>query len=222
MAERGDWSMISPLRFLVSGLAKRSQARRRLSSCKPLLEELERRELLATTLSAPLHFDFGTLTSPVAAGYTGVPPIAYSSSLGYGWSNVSGITVYDRGTTNPLTTDFNAGHNGTFLANLPDGTYNVTVYLGDAKYQPGPVSIWLEGQKVASRLTTQPGQFITPTYQAQVSGGQLSMRLAASAGSNSYFALDALDINSVTTAPASSSGSTALVANAGPYLTTSE
>src|SRR5437870_1268587 len=54
---------------------------------RPRLECLEAREVPAN-----LHFDFGKALSPVAAGYLGVPVVAYNSVQGYGWQSTSGIS----------------------------------------------------------------------------------------------------------------------------------
>ena len=201
--------------FLRTNRSSKFSRRAAKKRCNLHVEELEKRELLATTLGLPIHFDFGTATSPVAIGDVGISPVAYTLSRGYGWSSLSGISAYDRGTVDLLTRDFNAGHNGTFLVNLPNGTYSVTANLGDAKAPMGLVTMWLEGQKAFSSLMTQGGQFVSPTYRVQVSDGQLSVRLLANGASNSRFALDGLDIIPISTSPPP-------VANAGPYLTASE
>ena len=91
--------------------------------------ELEPRLLLTS-----YHFDLGTATSPCATGYTAVPVVAYSAALGYGWLSTSGISAIDRGTSNPLTRAFHSGTSGTFEVAMPNGTYQVTPTLGDARW----------------------------------------------------------------------------------------
>src|SRR5205809_13698 len=87
---------------------------------KPYVEALEERALLSAW-----HFDFGTPTSVAAAGYTAVPAVLYDPTVGYGWQSVTGVTAVDRGTLDPLTRDFHQAHDGTFQANVDNGTYEV-------------------------------------------------------------------------------------------------
>jgi PKD repeat protein len=140
------------------------------------------------------HYDFGTTTSPVASGYTGVPVVAYSSTQGYGWSDTSGITAVDTGTGTALTRDFHQGMDGTFLVDLPNGTYEVQPWLGDATASCDDVNLLLNGALVASNLHSQAGHFIKPAYEVQVDTGQLSVRLVDTGGITPTWALDALII----------------------------
>jgi PKD repeat protein len=177
---------------------------------KPWVEQLEKRELLASALVAPLHFDFGTTTSTVAPCYIGVPAVAYTSSQGYGWQDVTGVIATDRHTGDPLTSGMARSPDATFLVDLANGTYEVTPTLGDVKWVHDDVSIYAQGQQLMSGLTTAAGQFISPTYQVEVTNGQLSLRFVDGGGVTPRFALDALDIVPVP------------VAHAGPTLVVSE
>src|SRR5262245_20452333 len=197
--------------------ASARQRQKRSKRCDLTLEQLEKRELLATSVPLPLHLDFGSSTSPVAFGDIGVPVAGYSSTRGYGWLSTTGISAVDRGTSNPLTRDFHQGHDSTFLVDLAPGTYNVTLTLGDAKDDRSNIAVWIEGTQVASGISTLPGQFLQRTFQVQVNDGQLTLRIAGLGSSTNAFALDALDIAAVTTVPPA-----ALTASAGSYLTTAE
>ena len=100
------------------------------------------------------------------------PSNRYTPSTGYGWLSGS-IDERDRGPvngTNDLTEDFNFTANGVFTVDLPDGTYNVTVTLGDADYAHGPMSIALQGVPVDT-VTTDADQFVTRSYRATVTSG---------------------------------------------------
>jgi hypothetical protein len=128
--------------------------------------------------SVPLSFDFGTGTSPVAAGYTGVSPTTvYSAGLGYGWQS-GVIDSRDRGTGGDLNRDFNFSPDGTFAVNLANGTYYVTITMGDAAYAHYQMGVFLEGLQVDS-VSTALGSFSTKTYSVTVAGGQLNVRIAA-------------------------------------------
>jgi fibronectin type 3 domain-containing protein len=145
---------------------------------------LESRQLLSTNLTLPLRFDFGTSTSPVAPGHTGVPLVAYSARRGYGWQSLTGLSAIDRGTANPLTRDLDLGRDNTFLVDLPNGTYDITAWLGDPKYARDQVAIWGEGNEVASGLTTAAGEVVQPTFRVAVTDGQLTLRFADQGGSD--------------------------------------
>src|SRR5262245_25772881 len=168
--------------------------------CRPQLEELERRDLPAT-LTPLVLLDFGTSSSPAAPGYTAVPVGSYTSALGYGWQKTSQLSAVDRGTADPLTRDFHQGRDNTFLVNVPNGSYDVVVTLGDAKAAHDQMAIWIEGQQVASGLSTSAGQFLQRTYRVQVSDGQLTLRIADSGGASRYFAFDALALLPVSVTP---------------------
>src|SRR5262249_16271815 len=170
----------------------RTTARRSVRRHRPGLEELERRDLPAIT--TPLHYDFGTSTSPVAPGYTGVAVVGYSSTWGYGWQKTSAVSAMTTSSADPLTCDFQHGKNAPSLVNLPKGTYTVTVTLGDPTAAHTGTAIWLEGQQVASGLGTQAGQVLQPSYLVQVADGQLTLRIASTASRSQTFAIAGLDI----------------------------
>jgi PKD repeat protein len=161
---------------------------------RPSIEVLEQRELMASGLAAPLHFEFAPAGAPVASGYTGVSLVSYSQTQGYGWQSLTGLAAVNRNTGNPLTSDFIRGTDATFQVDLPNGLYDVTPTLGDSRGVHDDMQIWAEGQLLASGLTANAGQFLSPTYKVQVTGGQLDLRLLDTGGVTPKFALDALDI----------------------------
>jgi hypothetical protein len=153
-----------------------------------------------------LHFELAFDNSPVAAGYTKVPVVNYTSTRGYGWLDITGLGGRDRSTTDPLTSNFETGTDGTFLVDLPNGVYTVAVSLGDAAEMHDNVSVWGNGALLASGLTTTTGQFIHPSYRVQATNGQLAIRFASQGSVNPTFAINALDIapasaNSLTLSP---------------------
>lgn len=159
---------------------------------RPGLEALEGRELPAVAL--PIHLDFDTTASPVASGYQSVRVAPYSASQGFGWQSITGIAHMDRGGTDLLDRDFHYGKDGTFLVDLPNGLYDVTLDVGDPKMKQNDVDVWAEGQQVASRLTADLGVTLRPTFRVQVNDGQLTLHLVDQGGSNPNFALAGLDV----------------------------
>src|SRR5262249_47932933 len=102
----------------------------------------------------PTKFDFGTATSPVAAGYTQVTAAtAYSVAQHYGW--LSGV-IFDKDyptATDPLTRDFNYTSNGTFAVDVANGSYSVTVTMGSASFAKVNMGVFLQGTQVDSVST---------------------------------------------------------------------
>ena len=145
--------------------------------------------------SSPLLFDFGTNTSPVGDGYQQVTrDTTYRRPIGYGWSSGS-INAADRGTSNPVTRDFNYTTDGTFLVDLPAAVYDVTLSLGDTgPYVHDDVGVFLQGGQVDT-VTTQAGQVITKTYKdITINQGQLILHLVDLGGSDPNAVIESLQI----------------------------
>ncbi len=150
------------------------------------------------------RFDFGTSTSPVAAGYTQVTSATtYSTSQGYGWQ--SG-TIADRDYTtlsDALTRDFNYTTQGTFAVDVANGTYTVTLTMGSPAWAKNQMGVFLEGARVDS-VNTAAGQIVSRTYRATVSDGQLTLLLRDLGGDDPFVVINGLDI--VVAPPAPSAG----------------
>ncbi|MDC0288839.1 Ig-like domain-containing protein, partial [Rubripirellula sp.] len=81
------------------------------------------------------RYDFGTSSSPVASGHIAVTGSPYSSSSGFGWES-GNIGVRDRGSSSSdLNRDFNfTSGTGVFVVDVANGTYDVTLTMGDASF----------------------------------------------------------------------------------------
>jgi len=154
-----------------------------------------------TAVPFSAQFDFGTASSPLASGYTRVSPAtAYSVAQGYGWQ---GGTIYavDRGTPDPLTRDLNYGPSGTFAVDVPNGTYSVTLTMGDTgPYPHDQMGVFLQGTQVAT-VSTGAGQVVTNTYPVPVSTGQLVVGLVDQGGVDPYFVVAALTLAQTAPSP---------------------
>jgi hypothetical protein len=149
------------------------------------------------TPSATWAFDFGPPDSPVATGYTGVGVTAYSSAQQYGWQDVTGLTAVSRSGPDVLRQDFVSGTDATFLADVPNGTYDVVATLGDNSAVRDQVTASAEGTPLAAPVTSQTGQFLPVRGRITVTDGQLSLRVSDAGSVNNTFALDALTISPV-------------------------
>ncbi|NML45874.1 phosphatase PAP2 family protein [Ramlibacter sp. G-1-2-2] len=160
-------------------------------------------ELLAPSLPAPdphlfFAFDFGPASAPVAPGFAGVTAATtYNATLGYGWA--PGSQVVDKltgnGTLAPLTADFAQVTDGTFQVDLPNGTYDVIVDMGDDAADHQQASYTIEGVRRGA-ITTGVGEHTGVTHRVEVVDGQMNIHFT---GIGAGAALNALEIHQVST-----------------------
>jgi parallel beta-helix repeat protein len=160
------------------------------------------------------HLEFGTATSPVAAGYTAVNDgTTYSPALGYGWQNGS---VSSRIDSTPGLTAIQRGYDytraATFAVDLPNGTYNVTVTMGDAGWSHDLEGVFLQGAQVGS-VSTAAGQYYIHTYVAAVTNGHLTLQLQDLGGVDPNVVINALDIVPAPALPANTAAPTSAPAS---------
>jgi fibronectin type 3 domain-containing protein len=121
--------------------------------------------------SGGLGFDFGCATSPVADGYLQVAnTMVYDAERGYGLSVATDCR--DRG-GDDLLADFTNASAYSFLADVPDGDYHVTVYSGDA-IASNRTTVVVEGVNLGE-IFSQTGQYGSVAAVVTVSDGQLDV-----------------------------------------------
>ena len=146
------------------------------------------RGLLAVTPLVPLEgalpfvfrADFGTETSPVEAGYVQVTPDRlYSLAQGYGWQ-FGQVTAVDQGVgaswTN-LTRDYVMTDGALFAVDVPNGFYQVSVYMGEGVRSHRQMQTFAEDVLV-NNTTSQAGEVANPAYWVLVSDGQLNLNFS--------------------------------------------
>jgi large repetitive protein len=152
--------------------------------------------------SLTLQFDFGTETSPVLQGFTQVHNnLVYTSARGYGLT--APTNARNRSGGDAMQNDFlipGASNPYTFLVDLPNGAYDVTVFSGDllAGTSTTKTSVTIEGElkgTIQSRQTVTSAQ-----YRAIVNDGQMTIDF----GNHAY--VNGVIIQSAPTAPAVPSG----------------
>jgi subtilisin family serine protease/fibronectin type 3 domain-containing protein/methionine-rich copper-binding protein CopC len=142
------------------------------------------------------RFDFGTVSSPVAAGYTQITRNhRYSAAAGYGWQ-LGSVSDISRGTGTDLTRDVNFTHDGTFALDLANGQYDVVATIGDTVLAHDLVGVFIEGMQLDT-ITTAGGQTVTRTYRVGVADGQLNLRLADLGGSDWWAMINGLEVVAV-------------------------
>jgi chitodextrinase len=163
-----------------------------------------------------LKFNFAPAGAPVPAGYAAETGQAFSATTGYGWVrrdslgpgahvglNVSS-TARDRNAVadQRLDTFIHMEHGSlppaAWEVAVPDGSYTVTVAVGDASYTDSIHRINLEGVAAISNFTpTTSNRFLTVTRTVTVADGRLTVDSAG--GQNTK--LDYIEIQSVENAP---------------------
>jgi fibronectin type 3 domain-containing protein len=139
-----------------------------------------------------MSFDFGK-SGAVASGKTKVETTSsYSSSAGFGWTSGR---IYAGGATTDPTKDFAYMSDGTFRVDLADGTYDVSLTMGDPIYIRESMGVYLQGKQVDT-VSTAANQFVTRTYRVSVTGGYLTLELK-DLGGDPYAVINALTIKSV-------------------------
>jgi fibronectin type 3 domain-containing protein len=142
-------------------------------------------------------FDFGTPTSPVEQGYRRVSSkTVYSSTLGYGWQGGK-ITSAERMTGSRLDRDLNLTSLGTFVLNVPNGDYLVTMRLGDlGRTAHDQMGVFVEGTQVDTVST--PARSVVPReYRVTISDGQLTVLLQDLGGADPDAAIASLAVFSL-------------------------
>ncbi|MGF7034033.1 lysophospholipase L1-like esterase [Paenibacillus mucilaginosus] len=130
----------------------------------------------AIEISRVHKFDFGP--GAVEPGYTPVrQTTAYSASTGYGFSDVTKVTYgADRGAPDALRGDYLGASGASFLLDLPNGDYEVSLISGD-QTEANLVDIKAEGIYRARALAAAAGEFSTANFNVAVIDGQLSIEV---------------------------------------------
>ncbi len=160
-------------------------------------------------------FDFGSASSPVMAGYNQVhDQLTYTQERGYGLETAlpAGASRNRSGGTD-LTNDFILGTPFTFLADVPNGNYNVTIYSGDllAGTSTTKTTVALEG--VTKGTISTKVAIAQATYSTTVTDGQLTVGISTGYSGTGAGYLNGLVIEQVPAATAPSAPQSLAVTN---------
>jgi hypothetical protein len=158
-------------------------------------------DLRPGTTDLRAFFDFGTPTSPVAAGYERVSQqTGYVADRGYGWQS-GDIRSVSRSGWGALDTDLNYTPDGTFVVDLPVGAYSVDLILGDrGSYAHDSMGVYLEGALMET-VTSGSRQVLSRHYEVEVADGQLTLQLRDLGGRDKNVCIEAMRIISAEAAP---------------------
>lgn len=120
------------------------------------------------------YYDFGPDRAE-ENGYTKVTATdIYDSEKGYGFTDCSNVSAFKRNEES-LTGDFCIPFGSTFLADVKDGNYMITITAGDA-YAPTHTTLRTNGERVAlPDIRTVSGQYTREMFAVNVRGGQLKL-----------------------------------------------
>ena len=160
----------------------------------PVLEVTAEVTTLDDEANVPLRYDFGTLFSPLESTYTKVTfEDTYNVSDGFGFTG----DVYwslDRGAGDELERDFAYTKSSmSFLVDLPNGTYDISVLMGDEKFTQDNMQLSMEGV-VVDTVSTTAGNYHQMTYEVMITDGQLTVDLEALGGLYNNALINALTI----------------------------
>lgn len=109
------------------------------------------------TVLSTAKFDFGTTTSTVETGWTGVDETdRFTPDNGYGWTNITSLASFSRAASLGVNKDAVTGIvnvNGTFVVVVAAGTYHYTISMIDANYTHNGITVKVEGVEVASNIS---------------------------------------------------------------------
>ena len=151
------------------------------------------------------NFDFGTSTSPLATGYTRVTQATRYTAGAFGWTNTSGLTAVDRSSqSDALKRDFVTSSSAarTFNVDLPQGSYAVTVTMGDNNSAHDNMVVKADGTTVLGDVDTAARAFAVNTFYATVSSETLSLEFSDAGGKDPAWVINGIAISTGAIPPA--------------------
>lgn len=131
----------------------------------------------------PLLVNFQASSSQVPTNFKKDDGSVFASTRGYGWNKLLHGTEKNSTADQTLDTYVSAANlnPGTWNFTIPNGTYYVTMVLGDPKNAQGPHWVEAEGLQLAKQVETSIGEYLTIVdYPVEVKDTTLSIKLGNS------------------------------------------
>lgn len=129
--------------------------------------------------SGTYRFDFGP--GALQDGYIQVQAdTAYSPELKYGFTDITKVEGADRGTTDPLKTDFVSPVGTTFQIDLPNGDYAVNLVSGD-QTEATQTAVKVESIQKVQLTDKAAGQYLDINFEIALVDGQLNLEFTGTA-----------------------------------------
>ncbi|MDF2834475.1 MAG: lipolytic protein family [Paenibacillus sp.] len=136
-------------------------------------------------------FDFGIGESPAESYIQILPDTLYESDAGYGFLPGARIGSRDRQTGDRLSGAFCIPLEAEFVADLPNGCYNVTATVGDAATESHTTLQYGQRRFAFQQLRTRAGQFATERFTVKVTDGRLRLSFSGQAPRINALAIEA-------------------------------
>ena len=143
------------------------------------------------------NYDLGTASSPLASGYSRVTESTAFISGGYGWTETSGLESRDRSAvSDALKRDFvmHSSAARTFKVDLPNGTYAVTVTMGDNDFAHDNMVVKANGTTMLGDVDTATAAYSVKTFNLTVSTGSLALEFSDAGGTDPTWIVNAVSI----------------------------
>lgn len=125
-------------------------------------------------------FDFGIGDAEV--GYTKVTADSvYDSMTGFGFTDTTSVTARDRKEPKALKRDLCIPADTSFRVDLPDGSYTVSILMGDWIVPACTTLKASPGRLLLSKRKVSAGQFIRETVALYVKGGHMNLTFSGPA-----------------------------------------
>lgn len=150
-------------------------------------------------------YDFGPFTSPVQSGYTQVTnTTTYSTGSGYGWTTTSGLVSDERLPYSSWLTDLTIDlvHSTTphtFKVDLPNGTYNVIITMGDKTSAHDNMVVKANGTTILADVDTAAGTsaaafYVSSPISVSVTTNSMELEFSDNGGSDPSWVVNAVTI----------------------------
>ncbi|MFC4321508.1 rhamnogalacturonan acetylesterase [Litchfieldia salsa] len=125
-------------------------------------------------MSETFLFDFGT--GEAFSGYTKVTEgSVYNTESGFGFIKPDHMYMIERDTSKPLFRDFCIPLGNTFIVDVPNGIYTITVMIGDTLTETETTIKYNDNKVLLRELKTYPKQFVKESFTVNVNDGQIKL-----------------------------------------------
>jgi PKD repeat protein len=121
---------------------------------------------------------------------------AFTTALGYGWTDTTALESRDRLAPDALKQDFVMSSSAArvFKVALLNGSYSVTVTMGDNDYAHDNMVVKANGSTVLGDVDSAAAAFAVNTFTVNVSGGALQLEFSDAGGSDATWVVNAVTI----------------------------
>jgi hypothetical protein len=140
-----------------------------------------------------LSVDFGPAAYDPAEGFRGDAGLRFTPLRGFGWDVPVGTRKRFTDVDPELDTLAFTSDERVWLAELPNGDYDVRVVVGDALHAQGPHRVSAEGDSIIADAYTLPGEFTESTVNVPVRRGRLELLAGGGGGNTAIELVEILD-----------------------------